>query len=300
MIEISAIISTYNRAQYLDGLFASILQQTIDPACYEVVIVNNNCTDNTEQKCRQFMAENPGLRIVYCVEHQQGLSFGRNRGIRESSGRYVTFLDDDAVLTDDFFEQTIAFFKSHPQVSAIGGKILLKYLDRKPKWYNPYLASLLGYFNKGDREMPFSNDYFRGSNMSFHRSLFDKYEGFNTSLGRVGRQLYGNEEKELFYRLKEHGEEMWYVPSAVVLHLVPIERTYSEFIKRQALGTGKSQRQHAQVQGKTAILLSVVKELLKWGATLALALGYLLQAKARVAQMLILFRWWVSRGMLDC
>jgi len=298
MTEISAIISTYNRAQYLDGLFDSILKQTIDSSRYEIVIVNNNCTDDTEEKCQRFMSANPSLKVNYCIEHSQGLSYGRNRGIRESEAEFVTFLDDDAVITENFFEETIAFFREKPHVSAIGGKILLKYLDRKPAWYNPYLASLLGYFNKGDREMPFTNDYFRGSNMSFHRSLFDKYEGFNTSLGRVGKQLYGNEEKELFYRLKEHGEEMWYVPSAVVLHLVPIERTYSDFIKRQALGTGRSQRQHAEVTGKAAVMVAFVKEFLKWGATFALFLGYFFSLRVAVAVMLLRFRFWVSKGFL--
>ncbi len=298
MIEISAIISTYNRAHFLEGLFASILAQTIDASRYEVVIVNNNSTDDTELKCKQFMAANPGMCIKYCVETQQGLSFGRNRGIQESAAKYLTFLDDDAVLTPNFFEETLSFFDAHEHVSAIGGKILLKYMEGKPAWYNPYLASLLGFFDKGDREEAFTNDYFRGSNMSFRADLFRRYEAFNTKLGRVGRQLYGNEEKELFYRLQAGGELMWYVPQAVVLHLVPKERMQSGFIKKQGMGTGISQLQHARVQGKGHEVLALVKEFLKWIATLGLSILYLLQLKPAVSVMLIRFRWWVSYGML--
>jgi hypothetical protein len=48
------------------------------------------------------------------------------------------------------------FFEKHPAVNAIGGKILLQYMERKPDWYNPFLASILGYFNPGDREEIFS------------------------------------------------------------------------------------------------------------------------------------------------
>ncbi len=298
MIEISAIISTYNRAHFLEGLFESVLAQSIPKDRFEVVIVNNNCTDDTEEKCRRFIANNPDVLVKYCVETQQGLSFGRNRGVAESAGEFVTFLDDDAVIAPDFLEQTIVFFRRKPEVSALGGKILLKYLNGKPAWYNPYLASLLGFFDKGDVEMPFRKDYFRGSNMSFKKSLFEKYDGFNTSLGRVGKQLYGNEEKELFYRFKEQGEEMWYVPSAVVYHLVPIERTYPEFIWKQGVGTGVSQRQHAEVQGTLAVIVAFVKELLKWVATALLALGYLFQGKMAVAKMLFLFRRSVTRGIL--
>ncbi|MFV0290241.1 MAG: glycosyltransferase family 2 protein [Mangrovibacterium sp.] len=298
MIKISAIISTFNRAHFLDGLFQSILAQTIDSSCYEIVLVNNNSTDDTERKCRTFMAENPTLIMKYVVETNQGLSFGRNRGIQESNAPYLTFLDDDAVLTNDFFEQTIRFFDNHHEVSAIGGKILLKYLVGKPAWYNPFLASLLGFFDKGNKQQKFTNDYFRGSNMSFRADVFLRHEAFNTKLGRVGRQLYGNEEKELFYRLQAAGETMYYVPEAVVLHLVPKERTTTLFIKKQGIGTGISQRQQAEIKGRFAVGVAMFKEVLKWLASFGLALIYGVQFKFAVASMLIRFRWWVSEGMI--
>ena len=297
MIEISAIISTYNRAHFLTGLFDSILAQNIDINRYEIVIVNNNCTDNTEELCYKFISENPDLHITYCIETNQGLSFGRNRGIKEAKGEVITFLDDDAIITENFFEETINFFHRKSHVNAIGGKILLKYLKEKPNWYNPFMASLLGYFNYGDQEKIFTNDYFKGSNMSFRRSLFEKYEGFNTRLGRVGKNLMGNEEKELFYRLKSYGEEMWYVPSAVALHLVPVERTYSSFIKQQAIGTGTSQRQQALIKGQIAYLRCISNEIIKWGVTIVLMFYYLLTFRWAVATMLVRFRWWVSRGI---
>lgn len=271
---ISAIVSTYNRAHFLPILFDSIISQSVGFEQYEVVIVNNNCTDNTEEVCKKFIADHPKIQITYCIETSQGLSYGRNRGISESKGELVTFLDDDAFLAPDFFEKTLSFFKHSSEVNAIGGKILLHYMKEKPAWLNPFMSSLLGYFNCGDKEKVFTNSYFRGSNMTFRKCLFKKYEGFNTSLGRVGKQLFGNEEKELFYRLKSKGEEMWYVPSTVVYHLVPIERTYSEFIKRQAIGTGVSQRQHAQIKGNIYVFVAILAELMKWGVTIVLSLFY--------------------------
>jgi glycosyltransferase involved in cell wall biosynthesis len=298
MIEISAIISTYNRARFLEGLFNSVLEQTVDKSRYEIVIVNNNCTDNSEELCNQFIHSNPEVKVTYCIETRQGLSFGRNRGIVESVGAVVTFLDDDAVIAPDFFEKTLTFFNQHPTINAIGGKILLQYMEKKPDWYNPFLSSLLGFFDKGDKEQVFKKGFFRGSNMSFRREVFEKHEGFNTSLGRVGKNLAGSEEKELFYRFKSEGEEMWYVPSAVVYHLVPIERTFPEFVKKQAIGTGASQRQHAVIQGKVSFIISIVSELAKWGVSLLLMIFYFITFRPAVAIMLIKFRWWVSKGML--
>jgi glucosyl-dolichyl phosphate glucuronosyltransferase len=299
MIEISAIISTYNRAHFLKGLFSSVLEQSIDKSRYEIVIVNNNCTDNTEEICHKFIQSHPEVKINYCIEKQQGLSYGRNKGIEESIGSIVTFLDDDAIIAPDFFEKTLLFFSQHPDVNAIGGKILLKYIDKKPNWYNPFLASLLGYFNKGDKEQIFNNDYFRGSNMSFRREIFLTYGGFNTLLGRVGRNLMGNEEKELFYRFKSNGEKMWYVPSTVAYHLVPIERTYSSFVKKQAIGTGISQRQHALINGKLSFLICIFSEIAKWGVSIILMFFYFITLGIPIAIMLIRFRWWVSKGIFS-
>jgi len=298
MIKISAIISTYNRANYLEKLFNSILSQTIDTDTYEIVIVNNNCTDNTEELCKNFIIENKNIHVTYCIETSQGLSFGRNRGIKESKGEIVTFLDDDAFIAPDFFETTLSFFEKHPEVNAIGGKILLHYLNKKPKWYNPFMASLLGYFNKGDKEHIFATDYFRGSNMSFRKVIFQKHGNFNTSLGRVGKNLHGSEEKELFYRFKKNGEQMWYVPSAIVYHLVPIERTTPEFIKRQAIGIGNSQRQHATIKGNFSFIKSLIYESGKWVITISLFLSYFLLLRFAAAIMLIKFRYWVSKGIL--
>ena len=298
-MQISAIVSTYNRAEFLKGLFDSVLAQTVSLGQIELIIVNNNSTDKTAEICHDFIGKHPELRTVYCEETRQGLSYGRNRGIEESNYELITFLDDDAVPAPDFMEKTISFFEIHPLVNAIGGKILLRYMGEPPDWYNPFLASLLGYFNPGDRERSFRHNYFRGSNMSFRKTLFTKYKPFNPLLGRVGRDLYGNEEKELFYRLKEAGEPMWYVPSAVVYHLVPPARTETDFVRKQALGTGSSQRKQARVKGTSQEWIAVFKELLKWGITLGLSVIYLLVFKPAVAFMLIRFRFWVSKGMLD-
>ncbi|MGQ8337279.1 glycosyltransferase [Sunxiuqinia sp. A32] len=295
---ISAIISTYNRERFLNGLFESILNQSISKDDYEIVIVNNNSTDRTEQICWQFMADHPDVKCSYFVETKQGLSYGRNRGIEESNGDLVTFLDDDAIIAPDFFEKTNHFFDAYPTVNAMGGRILLRYMEEKPAWYNPFIAPILGYFNPGDKQKVFSNNYFRGSNMSFRKVVFEKHGGFDVRLGRKAASLYGNEEKELFYRFKENGEVMWYVPEAVVYHLVPIERTTDEFVRRQAIGIGKSERIRTLSLGKAKWYFSVFKELLKWAASFGIAAFYLVTFRYAASRIIVKFRAWVSKGLI--
>jgi glycosyltransferase involved in cell wall biosynthesis len=297
-LKISAVISTYNRAQFLPGLFDSLIDQTLAPDEYEVVIINNNSTDLTWQLSREFANKNEKVRVRFFNETAQGLSFARNRGIRESEGELVTFIDDDALPARDFLEKTVKFFDEHPEAGASGGKILLKFIDNKPQWYNRFLSPLLGYFNYGDRTRLFTNNYFRGSNMTFRKSLFDSYEPFNTKLGRTGDILTGGEEKELFYRLKKNGIQLWYNAEAIVYHLVPKERTTVDFIRKQAAGTGRSKRVQAEIEGGMSLLKVLISEDLRWAASIFIAIFYFITFRFRKGIMILRFRYWVSMAFI--
>lgn len=296
---ISAVISTYNRAHFLVGLFESIVKQSLNRSRFEIVIINNNSNDNTEEICSGFIKDNPDINISYFVEKKQGLSFGRNRGIQESSMDLVTFLDDDCTLKEDFLENNTTFFNNNPNVSAGGGKIYLNFLCDKPGWYNPFMARLLGYTYMGEKDKKLKNKYFSGSNMTFRRDIFLRYNGFDTSLGRKGKDLAGSEEVEFFFRLKDGGEEMWYISSAIVYHQIPEERTRLDFIKRQSIGTGKSQKQGALIKSSRTLFIARLKEIAKWFVTIILSFIYLLTLRLNIASTLIKFRYWVSQGIFS-
>lgn len=296
---ISAIICTYNRERFLPKLFETIREQTLSRDQFEVILINNNSTDNTKQLSLRFRDENPNIRFTYAEETSQGLSYSRNRGIQESKGEYVTFLDDDAFLHKDFLKVTLDFFEKNKNAFAIGGKILLAYDASEPKWYTHYLGPLLGYFNLGDevKKFPRSN-YPRGSNMSFRKEVFAKYGMFDVKLGRIGRILSGGEEKELFSRIKGEYEKVWYVPQAVVYHSVPQERTTEEFIRSQALGTGRSEAIRIKSKGAGPIFGRYFLELVKWGGSLVLFVYYLLTFEPAKGIMILKFRSWVTKGLV--
>ena len=110
---ISLVICTYNRAKFIGEALDSIAKQTLSPALFELIIVNNNCTDNTEEICKRFIAQYPNLDINYVIETNQGLSFARNRGIAESKNPIITYVDDDAYAKADFLERIYNFFSSN-------------------------------------------------------------------------------------------------------------------------------------------------------------------------------------------
>lgn len=298
---ITATISTYNREHYLPQVLDSLKRQSLSKDRFEIILVDNNSPGNTKEIAMNFKNDNPEIAFEYYLETNQGLSYGRNRGIKESKGKYVTFIDDDAFLADDYLEVIYNYFENNCNVVAIGSKILLHYESVIPDWENKYLNSLLGFFNIGDKILRFpKTDYPRGSNMSFKTSVFNEVGEFNVDLGRKGGNLAGSEEKDMFMRIYKHKDMLVdYIPNALVYHCVPIERTTTEFIKRQALGTGKSEAVRIKSEGISSIIKRYVMEGVKWGGSLALFFIYLFKGQFPKGRMIVKFRWWVSKGLFN-
>ncbi len=99
---LSVIICTYNRQKYIYNCLRSIANNTLEPTQYEIVLINNNSTDNTEAECNRFCTDYPQVRFNYFVETNQGLSYARNRGIAEAKGEVLVYVDDDAVVNKDY------------------------------------------------------------------------------------------------------------------------------------------------------------------------------------------------------
>jgi glycosyltransferase involved in cell wall biosynthesis len=299
MVKISVVICTYNRSKFLKKAFDSIKNQKCNKNDFEIILVNNNSIDNTEVFCHNYIKENPDLRFKYFVETNQGLSHARNRGIKESNGEFITFVDDDAWADKDFIKKSIGYLETDSSLAVVGGKIFLDYEKEAPKWVSRFLLSLFGYYNLGNSPVNFNKrNYPRGSNMTYRKVIFDKYGGFNTDLGRNGGDLMGNEEKEIFIRIFNKGEIGIYHPDLIVYHAVPVERTQLSFIKKQAIGIGRSERIRSKSIRGLEYNLSILKELSKWGGAFVFSLSYLLSLQFTKSIMLIKFRFWFTQGML--
>ena len=120
---ISVIICTYNRERYIYNVLGSIAQGTLQPDRYEIILVDNNCTDNTRSEVDRFCKDYPQISLHYYVESKQGLSHARNRGIKESNGDLLVYVDDDATVNTDYLKTYANWFASHPETDAAGTDI---------------------------------------------------------------------------------------------------------------------------------------------------------------------------------
>lgn len=297
---VSVIVCTYNREEYLKKVFESIINQNSHNLTFEVIIIDNNSPDNTKQISFDFIKNNPKIDIKYVLETNQGISFARDRGYVEANYKYVAYSDDDAYYASDYFSQLEIFINSHPNTLAFGGKVLLDYeANMAPDWESKYLSSILGYFNKGDVEFNFKNDYARGANMIFTKDLIKKVNSFNTDLGRTGGNLNGGEEKEIAEKIYKLGIDVIYTPKLIVYHAVPIFRTKDDFVKRQAIGIGYSEKIRSKSYGILQYLTRSLIELAKWFASFLIFFKFIFQGEIAKGKMIIKFRYWVSKGLFS-
>src|SRR5215210_5851666 len=108
--EISVIICSYNRADYIIGAIDSLFSQTIDKNRFEVIVVDNNSIDNTGDLVQDYINCHPGFRLKYLTESKQGASFARNTGASFARSPFLCFMDDDAVAETHYLERILAFF----------------------------------------------------------------------------------------------------------------------------------------------------------------------------------------------
>ena len=138
------IVCTYNRAKYIGNLLESIAANDLPRNEYEIVLVDNNCTDNTREICEVFATKHKDVNFRYVVESEQGLSAARNKGIKEAKGDVLVYVDDDALVDTWYLRTIVEYMDAHPEISAVGGPIIPLYEDtEEPKWMTHFTRELL-------------------------------------------------------------------------------------------------------------------------------------------------------------
>lgn len=297
MLRLSLIIATYNRSASLIRALESVAQQNAPASEWECVVINNNSTDDTQERFAEFVAAHPDLNIRMVTELRQGLSFARNRGIRESEAEYIAIIDDDERISPDFITSYISLFDSTPDAVAAGGPIVAEYPSGRPRWMSHFTERPVAntmYFGDKVREFP-EGRIPGGGNMAIRRSAVRRYGVFDTSLGYVGESLVGGEESDLFERLRIAEAKYYYVPTAVMYHIIPPEKLTANYLSRLSYNIGVSQLRRALYYRRRARVR--IKEIFKWVVTLGLALWYLVTLQWSKAKYLLLMRYNITKGL---
>jgi len=297
---LSAVICTYNREKYIYNVLRSIAENDLSKDGYEIVLVNNNCTDNTEAECLRFKNDFPDVAFHCFHEPNQGLSYARNCGVRESKGDIIIYVDDDAVVNKEYLRTYAEFFSRNHEAAAAGGPITPQYETEEPEWMSHYTRMLLtGALDLGSKEREFPKGAFPGGgNVAYRRSVFDQIGLFNVELGRKGNSLIGAEEKDLFDRMGSQGMKFYYLPNAILYHIIPERKLTEDYFNRLSLGIGQSERYRTKNVSERKYRKRLLQEAVKWYGTIALWIGFAMKGEIKKGNKLVTFRKMVTKGLI--
>ncbi len=240
----SIVVPTFNRAQVSSLAVESLLAQDASVP-YEIIVVDNNSTDDTRVRIQALLEKAAG-RLRYILERRRGCSAARNAGVAAARGSIIAFVDDDAIADPGWLEALDRTYRSHPDAWCVGGRILLRLPGARPRWFDPHSTTLMDYLSGldlGDAtiERRYPNDVW-GANFSVRRSALERVGLFDTRLGLAGSHLTLGEETELCWRIQEAGGGVYYCGEAVVTHVVPKTRLTKRYFRTRACWLGRTWR----------------------------------------------------------
>jgi glycosyltransferase involved in cell wall biosynthesis len=294
--EISLVICTYNRCRYLPEALESIKAQTLLPEKFELLIIDNNSTDDTAVISRHFIEANPHLQVRYFLEKNRGLSFARNRGMNESNAPIVNYVDDDAILSAGYLEAMVHFFNSHPQAGGAGGKVIPKYEEGKePVWMSKYLNGFIGKIDFGTEIQLFRKDmkYPVGCNMAYKKALLIKAGGFNNAL------QFRSDDKYIFYQVKKFTSQIYFLPDAWLYHYIDAQRLEINNFKKLFLKTGNEEKKRVwNEQGMKGLVKKGIEFFFKAGAALLLFLLFFIKGEYAKGKYILISQYCTLKGFL--
>jgi len=240
-ILISIIIPTFNRCKYLQKTLESVVVQNIDDDLYEILVINNNSTDHTQKVIDKYIRDYKNLAIRYIFEPISGLLSGRHRGVKESQGEILVFIDDDIIADPNWLISIKKTFENN-SINIVGGKNLPNYEIEPPDWLEYFwiitnegkFCGQLSLLDFGENAKFIDPNFIWGLNFSIRKSTLIELGGFHPdTMPKSLQHLQGDGETGLTLKAKEKKIYGFYQPNALVYHFVPKERlTIEYFIER--------------------------------------------------------------------
>lgn len=244
------VLCTYNNARLLRQTLQALAEQGTHPNLdWAVTVVDNNSTDETAHVLEQWSEAGCIPKFQYVFEPQQGLTPARLCGVRETTGQWLAFIDDDCLLHPDWIEQAARFAIAHSGCGVFGGKVVLNWEGSQP----PYLRHFGWAFaeqNFGERDCVV--DCLVGAGLVIRRKALEESGWIRRQLqsDRVGSAPISGGDAEIGQRIRAAGYDMWYAARCELRHVIPDSRASFRYIltltrelgAAQALSTAMTSR----------------------------------------------------------
>lgn len=258
MIDFTVSICTYNGEKRLPAVLERLRSQiNIQQISWEIVVIDNNSTDNTGKVVQEYQANwSQAYPIKYYFEPAQGLAFARQRAVQEANGTLVGFLDDDNLATPNWVAEAYAFGQAHPKAGAYGSKISGEFEVEPPENFgkiSPFLAIGGGTkaicYTSSDYKYSYKKVLPPGAGLVIRKQAW--LESVPERLvfqGRVGASLVAAEDIEALLHIRKGGWEIWYNAEMHIYHQIQKQRLEKEYLMNllRSIGLG---RHHTRMLG---------------------------------------------------
>jgi glucosyl-dolichyl phosphate glucuronosyltransferase len=298
LMRVTVAICTWNRAPLLRQTLAQ-LQRLDVPAdvTWDLVIVNNNSTDETAEVVREFMKRLP---IKYIVEPTAGLSVARNTALRIAEGEIVLFTDDDVLVAPGWLAACVAGYMRFPSAGVFGGPIRAWF----PVEPDPLLAAAFPILARGfcghDHGRPLGplpdDQTVVGANMAFRAAAIQGL-AFDPRHGPKGDQRDSGEELDFVELVRARGHAVIWIPEMHLQHYVDPARMSLAYLRNLTEGHGAYLARRPGALD-TSLMLGAPRWAWRTAAT-QLARYVLLNARGRRGEALVALReYLLSKGFI--
>ena len=239
-MENSVVIATHNRADDLRETLISLGQLSTE-ASWEVIVVDNNCTDHTRAVVEELQPTYP-TTLRYLFEAEQGRSAALNTGFRAAQGEIILTTDDDVRVEPDWLDQAVAALRRF-DCAFVGGKVLPMWGGQRPFWLPETGGRLwvpIAMLDFGPEPLEFAKRAPLGVNMALRKDVLDRAGYFDNRIGRKAGTLLGQEVREWCMRVRAAGMTGFYIPEMVIHHKVITSRLTKNYFRRSFYWRGVS------------------------------------------------------------
>jgi SAM-dependent methyltransferase len=225
---VSVIITSYNQTRFLSDAIESVLTQTYSQ--FEIVVVDDGSTDNA----LEVVARYPGVR--YIRQDNQGLSAARNKGLRESHGAYLVFLDADDRLLPIALETGMGCLQAHPECGFVSGHYSLMASDGSPMRRRQRQCVERNHYQALLRR----NYIAMHATVMYRRAIFESVGEFSTSLKacedydlylRIARRVPVYCHDKVVAEYRQHGANMSHNHQLMLKSALSVLQSQRKYIK---------------------------------------------------------------------
>lgn len=287
-------MATHNRADVVHTVLESYCALEQPPGGWEVIVVSNACSDNTDRVLESFASKLP---LRFLREPTAGKNRALRTGMHQVNGDLVVFADDDAIPGTNWLTVYANAAALHPAHDIFGGQLVCRWPAPPPDWLptaHDFIHTCFGCTDPALAEGEIEPLFLSGANFAVRGSALAGADLFDPHIGPKGASYAMGSEASLIMKLKARGARAWYVHEAIVEHLIRHDQLSRKWLLRRAMNSGRGvfrmwgARNGRKVAG---VPVGLVRE------TWRQAAHWLIKAAGRSGAEAFLAKWYLYRAI---